>query len=468
MVVLVNRAKMGTATTGTGTITLGSAESGYQTFADAGVTDGQVVRYVIEDGTNWEIGSGTYTASGTTLTRTVSESSNSDAAINLSGSAVVYVSATDADFREETVGTISGNATLDLSSGNVFSHTPTANTTFVFSNPPASGTAIGFTLKITGANITLGGDLSNASYDSKSFSVSSQEIYVQGLFVGNNGTKLYVVGTNNDTVFQYTLSTAYDISTASYDSVSFSVSSQTSVPVGLAFKSDGTSFYVADNSTEVIFQYDLTTAWDVSSASYSSKSFSTNSQTGDFQSKPAFSTDGSVMIVPKFSNDVVYQYTLSTPWDISTASYSSKSFSVASQETALSAAVLSANGDKLWVIGTAADTVFEYDLSVSNDISTATYNSISFSVAAQDLTPRDLVFANNDEKLYVLGDSNDSVFQYSATGSAPATFAYPASVDWPGATAPDAPAVGETDVLVFYTQDGGTTYYGFQAGDAMA
>jgi hypothetical protein len=97
MVTLVNRAKVATATTGTGTITLGSAESGYQTFADAGVTDAQVVRYVIEDGTDWEIGTGTYTATGTTLSRTVSESSNADAALNLSGSAVVYVSATAAD-----------------------------------------------------------------------------------------------------------------------------------------------------------------------------------------------------------------------------------------------------------------------------------------------------------------------------------------------------------------------------------
>lgn len=97
MVKLVNRAKMTTATTGTGTITLGTAASGYQSFADAGVVNGDVVRYVIEDGTNWEIGTGTYTASGTTLSRTVSESSNADAALNLSGSAVVYVSATAAD-----------------------------------------------------------------------------------------------------------------------------------------------------------------------------------------------------------------------------------------------------------------------------------------------------------------------------------------------------------------------------------
>jgi len=98
MVTLVNRAKVSTATTGTGTITLGTAEVGYQTFADAGVVDTNVVRYVIEDGDAWEIGTGTYTASGTTLTRTVSESSNADAAISLTGSAVVYVTATAEDF----------------------------------------------------------------------------------------------------------------------------------------------------------------------------------------------------------------------------------------------------------------------------------------------------------------------------------------------------------------------------------
>ncbi len=99
MAVLKNRAKMSTSTTGTGTITLGSAEAGYQTFADAGVANGNVVRYVIEDGNNFEIGTGTYTSSGTTLTRTVSESSNSNNAINLSGSAIVFIGATAEDIQ---------------------------------------------------------------------------------------------------------------------------------------------------------------------------------------------------------------------------------------------------------------------------------------------------------------------------------------------------------------------------------
>jgi len=97
MAVLKNRAKMSTSSTGTGTITLGSAETGYQSFADAGVANSDQVRYVIEDGNDWEIGTGTYTSSGTTLSRIVSESSNSDSALNLSGSATVFITAAAED-----------------------------------------------------------------------------------------------------------------------------------------------------------------------------------------------------------------------------------------------------------------------------------------------------------------------------------------------------------------------------------
>ncbi len=117
MAVLVNRAKVATSTTGTGTITLGSAEDGYQTFADAGVANGDVVRYIIEDGSNFEIGTGTYTSSGTTLSRTVSESSNSNNAINLSGSATVFVGATAEDIPSGGGGSVTAVASGALANG---------------------------------------------------------------------------------------------------------------------------------------------------------------------------------------------------------------------------------------------------------------------------------------------------------------------------------------------------------------
>ena len=59
-------------------------------------------------------------------------------------------------------------------------------------------------------------------------------------------------------------------------------------------------------------------------------------------------------------------------------------------------------------------------------------------------------------------------FTLKVTAGGTHTLSWPASVDWPGGTAPDAPASGETDVFVFYTVDGGTNWYGFQAGDALA
>lgn len=91
---LANWVKQSTATTGTGTITLGAAASGYIGMADA-FADGDLVRYVIEDGTNREAGVGTYSAG--TLARTVitekfdggTYTKNPATGISLSGSATV-------------------------------------------------------------------------------------------------------------------------------------------------------------------------------------------------------------------------------------------------------------------------------------------------------------------------------------------------------------------------------------------
>jgi hypothetical protein len=91
--VLADRVKESTTTTGTGTVTLAGAAAGFQAFSVIG--NGNTTYYTIVDTVNgtWEVGIGTYTLSGTTLARnTVLESSNAGSLVNFAaGSKDVFV-----------------------------------------------------------------------------------------------------------------------------------------------------------------------------------------------------------------------------------------------------------------------------------------------------------------------------------------------------------------------------------------
>ena len=154
-----------------------------------------------------------------------------------------------------------------------------------------------------------GWDLSTASYDNVSFSVSSQESYPFGIFFKPDGTKMYMVGPTNRIVYQYSLSTAWSISTASYDNVSFSVNSQDTDAIGIFFKPDGTKMYITGNTNDKVYQYSLSTAWSVSSASYDNVSFSVSSQEGT-PNGIFFKPDGTKMYVMGYSSGKVHQYSL--------------------------------------------------------------------------------------------------------------------------------------------------------------
>ena len=260
--------------------------------------------------------------------------------------------------------------------------------------------------------------INGASYDSVSFSVAGQETTPLGMIFGNNGTKMYIVGAGAS-VYQYTLSSGFDLSTASYDSVSFSVTSQDTSPRGIAFNLTGEKMFIIGQGSDAIYQYTLSIAWDVSSASYDSASFSVSAQDTTPQDL-FFNLDGSKFFMVGDTTDTVYQYSLSTPFVISSASYDSVSFSAASQSTGCVALSFNNTGTRMFISDYQNDTIYQYSLSSGFDLSTASYDSINFSVASQSDNPQGLAFSSDGTTFFVTTVTGSSVLQYS-TGAGSVT-----------------------------------------------
>ncbi|MFT7507291.1 MAG: hypothetical protein ACI92I_000434, partial [Acidimicrobiales bacterium] len=268
------------------------------------------------------------------------------------------------------------------------------------------------------------------------FSVSAQEDNPSGMAFNNDGTKLYVVGKTGDDINEYDLSSAYDVSTGSYVD-NFSVSAQEATPEGMAFNNDGTKLYVVGNTGDDINEYDLSSAYDVSTGSYVDN-FSVSAQ----ETIPigmAFNNDGTKLYVIGTTGDDINEYNLSPAYDVSTGIYVD-SFDVSAQDSAPQDMAFNNDGTKLYVLGSTGDDINEYDLFSAYDVSTGSYVD-NFSVSAQETAPLGMAFNNDGTKLYVIGQTGDDINEYDIS-------------DLFAGTAHAAVSTESTSVLSLWTQNG--------------
>jgi DNA-binding beta-propeller fold protein YncE len=257
----------------------------------------------------------------------------------------------------------------------------------------------------------LAWNLSTAVYAGVSKSISAEEAGPQGVFFKADGTKMYVTGVVGDDVNEYGLSTAWNVATASYVQ-NFSVATNSANPYDLYFKPDGTKMYIMSQTGDNVGEYDLSTAWDISTASFV-QNFSVNAQEA-LPTAIFFKPDGTKMYVSGTNSDNVNEYDLSTPWDISTASYL-HNLNVGPQDTSPQSISFKPDGAVMYMLGATGNDVNEYSLSTPWDVSSASYVQV-FSVSAQDTGPQGIFFKPDGTAFYIVGTVNDTVYQYVLGG----------------------------------------------------
>lgn len=269
---------------------------------------------------------------------------------------------------------------------------------------PDDATMQGFYFRVDGLGIYAVGSQNDKIYQYgwNGLNVSAQESTPTGLAFKPDGTKMYVVGSGGDEVNEYNLSVAWDVFSASHVQA-FSVSAQDTTSQAICFKPDGTKMYVLGSTFDSVNEYSLSTAWNISTATYT-RNFNVNTQEGIPQGL-AFKSDGTKMYIVGPANDTVYEYNLSTGWDVSTAVIS-QSLSVAAQSTTPSDVQFKSDGTKMFISGGGG--IYEYKLSSPWDVSSASY--------VQSYVPPSgfaagIAFKDDGSRLYALG-ATVSIYTY--------------------------------------------------------
>ena len=216
---------------------------------------------------------------------------------------------------------------------------------------------------------------------------------------------------NSPDISVHTLTTAFDINTATQSSTT-DISSHAGNPRGIRFNNDGTKLYISNGSgsNKKIHEFALSTAYDISSLPTPTSTV-ISGQDGNPRGF-TFNTDGTKMFLLGDINDTVYEYSLSTAFDSSTISYTSRSLDFSAKEATPRGISFNATGTKLFITGQQNEDILEYDLSTGFNLSTATFNG-AFDVSSYADKPTDIIFNNDGSKAFLARASSNGIQSFS-------------------------------------------------------
>ena len=206
------------------------------------------------------------------------------------------------------------------------------------------------------------------------------------------------------------------------------VESRDSKPRGLAFNNDGTKFYLTSSIAEEINVYDLTTAWDLTTAVHKCAEPHWTSGNGNAR-HIAFSADGTYMFVVRGgigdNTDYVYRYLLSAPFDVcdgytrgsgSNSSYvlgGSNYINIDSQQNRTNGLAFSPDGKNMYITGTEDASIDQYTLATAWDLTTAVHGgSFGFEDSSGETVPFNATFNYDGTKMWMTGWTKDLIFEY--------------------------------------------------------
>ena len=249
------------------------------------------------------------------------------------------------------------------------------------------------------------------------FDISSDEGVATGITFKPDGTKMYITGQSTDEILQYNLTTAFDITSATLEKF-VAIGAVETAPQDVKFNSDGTVIFLLGKSGAGIDRWSLSTPYDIGSITATD---TTHTSIGGDPRGFAFNNDGTKMFVLDGSAEKrVEEYNLSTPYNPDTKTLTN-TLGNATSSNFHQGLGFNADGSKMFVVkgedstDNADNKIDEYALSTAFDISTATLTG-TFSPtisSAADITG--LAFNNAGTKMYHLDFDGDKVHEYSLT-----------------------------------------------------